>query len=167
MNFFITELYLKESTPITANVDVTDLLPWIETSAKLWIQPILGTYFFNDLLTKYNNQTLNSDEVALVQYIQPAIAWRSAADCVVGLSYQLKNKGIQIQNGENSSAASFEEVKFNIKHYEQKAQNFEQLLINYLKLNKDLYPEFTSDLNKDSLCKPYGGDNINTTITII
>ena len=74
MNYFITETYLKTNTPITANVDVTDVTPYIATQAQLRVMPILGTTFYNYLLTKYNAQTLTNDEEALVAYIQPVIA---------------------------------------------------------------------------------------------
>ena len=45
MLYFITESYLKTNTPITANVDVTDVTPYIATQAALRVQPILGTTF--------------------------------------------------------------------------------------------------------------------------
>ena len=50
MIYFITETYLKTNTPITANVDVTDVTPYVKTQSDLRIQPILGTYFYNYLL---------------------------------------------------------------------------------------------------------------------
>lgn len=154
MNYFITENYLKTNTPITANVDVTDVTPYIATQAQLRIMPILGTVFYNYLLTKYNNQTLTNDEQALVAYIQPVIAWRSAEDAVFGLTYQLKNKGLQTQFGDFSSSVTRSEVAFGMEHYAQKASFFETRLTRYLIANKDLYPEFTSAANKDTDLRP-------------
>jgi len=154
MIYFVTENYLKNQTPITANVDVTDVTPFIKTQSDMRVQPILGTYFYKHMLTGYNAQTLNNDEETLVTYIQPVVAWRSAEDAVFGLSYQLKNKGLQMQNGDYSTSVSQSEVAFAQDHYAQKASFYETRLFNYLKENKDLYPEFTSDLNKDSDIKP-------------
>ena len=110
MLYFITENYLKTNTPITANVDVTDVTPYIATQSALRIQPILGTTFYNHLLAAYNAQTLTNDEITLVEFIQPVIAWRSAEDAVFGLSYQLKNKGLQTQNGDSENQATMGEV---------------------------------------------------------
>lgn len=45
MKYFITENYLKTQTPITANCDVNDIVPYIKTQSDLRVQPILGTYF--------------------------------------------------------------------------------------------------------------------------
>jgi len=161
MIYFITENYLKTNTPITANVDVNDVTPYIATQAQLRVMPVLGTVFYNYLLTKYNNQTLNNDEETLVAYIQPVIAWRSAEDAVFGLTYQLKNKGLQTQFGDFSGSVTRSEVAFGMEHYAQKAAFFEQRLIKYLIANKGLYPEFTSDANKDTDLKPMITCNCN------
>ena len=110
MLYFITETYLKTNTPITANVDVTDVTPYIATQAQLRAQPILGTVFYKHLLDAYNLQTLTNDEQTLVEFIQPVVAWRSAEDAIFGLTYQLKNKGLQTQFGDNSGSVSRNEV---------------------------------------------------------
>ena len=162
MIYFVTENYLKSSTPITQNVSATDIMPFIKPSASGWMQNILGTYFFNHLLTAYNAQTLTTDEEALVQKIQPAVAWRAVVDCVLGLTYQLKNKGLQKQNGDNSEAPEQAETTFVMRHYEQKAEFYESMVRKYLKMNKDLFPEYTSKLNKDSELAPQQDDNFNS-----
>jgi hypothetical protein len=154
MLYFITENYLKTNTPITANVDVTDVTPYIATQSALRIQPILGTTFYNHLLAAYNAQTLTNDEITLVEFIQPVIAWRSAEDAVFGLSYQLKNKGLQTQNGDYSASVSRGEVAFGMEHYAQKASFFEQRLIRWLLANKNLFPIFISALNTDTDLRP-------------
>ena len=154
MLYFITENYLKTNTPITANVDVTDVTPYIATQAQLRVMPILGTTFFNYMLEVYNDQTATNDEETLIKFIQPIVAWRSAEDAVFGLTYQLKNKGLQLQNGDFSSSVSQREVAFGMEHYAQKAAFFEQRLIRYLIKNRNLYPEFISLENRDTDLRP-------------
>jgi hypothetical protein len=154
MLYFITETYLKVNTPITANVDVTDVTPYIATQAALRVQPILGTTFYNYLLGQYNNTLLTPDEIDLVEFIQPVIAWRSAEDAVFGLTYQLKNKGLQTQSGDYSASVSRNEVAFGMEHYAQKASFFEQRLIRWLLANKNLFPLFTSTTNMDTDLRP-------------
>jgi hypothetical protein len=154
MLYFITENYLKTNTPITANVDVTDVTPYIATQAQLRVMPILGTTFFNYMLEVYNDQTATNDEETLIKFIQPVIAWRSAEDAVFGLTYQLKNKGLQLQSGDYSSSVSQREVAFGMDHYAQKASFFETRLIRYLLKNRNLFPEFISHENRDTDLRP-------------
>lgn len=170
MIYFVTENYLKNNTPITKNVDVNDVVPYIKPASDMRVQSICGTYFYEYLLTEYNAQTLSNDEELLVEKIQPVVAWRAAEQAAFGLSYQLKNKGIQVQFGDYSQNVSQSEVAFVMDHYGQMAAFYEKRLISFLLENKDLYPNFTSALNKDSDIKPVndctGNDYDNTMMVI-
>ena len=153
MIYFITENYLKKNTPITANCDVNDILPWVRPAAETRILPILGTYFFNDLLAKFNAQTLDASELELVELIKPCLAWRAASFVVYSLSRQLKNKGLQVQNGENSDGVDLKEVTFGMDHYGQIGAQYQRTLINYLIKNKSNFASLMSSLNTDSSAK--------------
>lgn len=167
MIYFVTENYLKTKTPITQNVSAQDVMVFVEPSACSWMQSILGTYFFNHLLDGYNNQTLTQDEELLVAKIQPAVAWRAASDCVLGLTYQLKNKGLQKQNGDNSESVELTETQFVMRHYEQKAEWFEAMVRKFILNNKNLYPQFMSKQNRDSEIAPQKDDNFNQDMLFI
>ena len=153
MIYFVTERYLKLYGMITSNVDATDFTPLIQFCSKAFIRKQIGSYFFNDLLTKYNAQTLNADETLLVEIMQFAIAWRATAEAAISLSYQIKNKGIQKQRDDNSDAAEMKEITFIYDNYIQKAQYFELEMREFLIKNKLNYPIFTDKLNIDSMIK--------------
>jgi|TARA_R110000744_G_scaffold48698_7_gene106222 hypothetical protein len=165
--YFVTENYIKQTTALTKNVDANEIMPFIATAAQTWTQSILGTYFFDYLLASFNAQTLTANEEILVSKIQPSIAWRAASDCVLELTYQLKNKGLQKQNGDNSESVELSEMGFVKTHYENKAEFFESFIVEYLKINKGLFPEFTSKLNKSSVIKHQEDDNFNSDILFI
>lgn len=169
--YFVTERYLKLYGMITSNVDATDFTPLIQFSAKAFIRKQIGTLFFNDLLTKYNDKTLSVEETNLVEIIQFAIAWRATAEAAISLSYQIKNKGIQKQRDDNSDAAEMKEITFMYDNYIQKAQYFELEMREFLIKNKLDYPMFTNILNVDSMIKndQYNakGDSFNEGTGII
>lgn len=171
MIYFVTENFLKINTPITKNVDVTDVYPYVKPASDMRVQAILGSYFYNYLLTQYNAQDLTQDEETLVEKIQFVVAWRAAEQAAFGLTYQLKNKGIQTQFGDYSNNVSQNETAFVMDHYGQMAAFYEKRLTNYLLEYKALYPQFTSDLNRDSDIKPVGncgnrGDYDNTMMIL-
>lgn len=151
--YFITKNYLEENVLISGNADVKSYLPLVKTSADMFARSILGTYFYKDLLSKYNTQTMSLDELNLLEYIQPSVAWRTASETVISLSYQIKNKGVQTQSGEYNSNAEYKELMFLVHHYSDKAAFYDNRLFEYLVENKDLFPAFTSDLNVDSTAK--------------
>jgi hypothetical protein len=149
MNYFITETYLKNNTPITQNVDAKDVMPFVGPASDMHLQSLLGTFFYNHMLLNYNNQTLNADEFELYKKMQPIVAWRAASEAVYGLTYQLKNKGLQTQTGEQSDPADAEQVVMIKRHYDQTAEFYEERVRIYLIKNKDLFPQFTDKLNDD------------------
>ena len=169
MNYFVTLAWLKAYTPVSANIDETLIFPFVPTSSDMWIQPILGTYFYQDLLAKYNAQTLNPDEVNLVEVIKPAIAWRTASEAPIGLTFQLKNKGLQTQNSDNSESVDLADAEAVELKYVKKAEFYENQVKKYLYKNRDLFPEYLSDLNDDSLIKPSKdrGNDYNTFISFV
>lgn len=151
MIYFVTEAFIKSRSMVTANVDVKDFTPLIDMASKAYVKPMIGTHFFNDLLTKYNDQTLSADELMVVEKIQYAILWRVCAEAVLTLTYQLKNKGIVKQNDDNATSVDLSEVTFMYNNYIQHAEYFQSELRRFLVDNKDLYPVFMDKkLNKDS-----------------
>jgi len=165
MVYFVTERYLKLYGMITSNVDASDFTPLIQFAAKAFVKKQIGSYFFDDLLAKYNAQTLSPAEIELVDIMKFAIAWRATAEAVLSLSYQLKNKGIQRQRDDQSDAAEMNEITFMYDNYIQKALYFELELKQFLLDNKNDYPVYLDKLNKDSQIKndQYNakGDNFN------
>jgi hypothetical protein len=153
MTHFITEAWLKQYTPVSANVDATAIYPSTITAADMWVQSVLGTYFYNDLLVKYNNQTLNLDEEKLVEIIKPVVAWYAAVEAPITLSYQIKNKGPQKQSSDNSEALELNEIDALEQNFEKKAAFYLNQLKKYILKHKDLFPEYLSDDNDDSIIK--------------
>lgn len=171
MIYFVSEQFLKTYGMITQNVDAKEFAPLIQYSAKAFIRNKIGSIFFDDLLSKYNNQTLNQAETSLVSLMQYSIAWRATAEATLTLSYQLKNKGIQKQKDDNSEPADMKEVTFMYDNFIQKAAYFEAELKTFLMANKNNYPLFISIDNKDSIFKNdefnAKGDSFNEGIGII
>lgn len=153
--YFVTESFLKTNGMITDNVDAQDFAPLIQNAAKAFVKKAIGSYFFDDLLTKYNSQTLSADEMAVVDIMKYSIGWRATAEAGVSLTYQLKNKGYQTQSGDNSDAVEDSVVWKMYDHYIQKCVVFDNELKEYLVANKSLFPAFLDARNNDSSIKNY------------
>lgn len=170
MIYFVTETYIKDYTNVGENVDSNNIVPFVKNAADSYVRSIIGNEFYKYLLDAYNNQTLDPDEVELVQdYIKQSVAWRAAADIVVESSYQLSNKGIQTQSGDYSSSPEYKVIMFNYHHTSDKASLYDDLLAKFLVKDKLKYPQFWADDNKDAtarrLCE--GRNNFNQNIFLI
>ena len=144
MIYFVTEAYLKSNTTVGLNVDANIITPAIVTAADTFVRSIIGTPFYNYLLTQFNNQVLDPDEVTLVQdYIKNAVAWRAASEIVAAASYQLKNKGVQTQSGDFSMSPEYRAIMWNIQHTSDKATFYD----------KDKYPQFWAYDNRFAIAR--------------
>jgi len=151
ITYFVTENYIKTRTQISQNMDVADIAPNVEVAAIDYVRPILGLTFFDDLLTKYNAQTLTPTEELVVEIVQKIVAFRAADITVPFVSFSIKNKGIQSQSGEYSASEGIEVVNYIRNQLKGHAATYEDQLKEFLKLNKDDYPLYTSDANKEIL----------------
>jgi hypothetical protein len=171
MNYFLTEQQLKILTPITANCDIKDIWPNVPVASDFNLEPLLGSFFYNHLLSVYNNNTINSNELLLLPYLTKVVAWGTAAESVYSLHFQIKNKGVQIQDSDNSTAADSDDVKFLKRNLDQKKEFYMERLKHFLKTNKDLYPQLTDkrNTNCDADFRPNTdrGDSYNNDMLFI
>lgn len=171
MNYFLTQAQLKQSTPITANCDITDIWPNVPISSDFSLEPVLGSFFYNHLLTAYNSNTMNADELILLPYLTKVVAWATAAESVYSLHFQIKNKGVQVQDSDNSTAADSNDVKFLKRDLDQKKEFYIERLKHFLKVNKASYPQLTDpqNTNCDADFRPSTdrGDSYNNDMLMI
>jgi hypothetical protein len=145
---FISEDFLKDNTQVSKNVDVKYIREAILWAQDSEIQTVLGTTFYEELKTDVIANTLTGVNKALMDdYILPCLKHYVTAECVAMAHYKITNKGLQIQNSEQSQPAFKSEVDFLIEKEKNKAQFYQQRLINYL---CEFEVQFPSYANPDS-----------------
>tara|TARA_R110000851_G_scaffold133851_1_gene268865 strand:- start:212 stop:715 length:504 start_codon:yes stop_codon:yes gene_type:complete len=150
--YFITEDFIKNNSPVTSNIDPKDLFPHVQSAQQLFLQVILGSEFYIDLLTKFEAQTLSADEITLVEnYIKPATLWRSLVLSLPWIHYNLRNKGFMQNTDDNATSAGFNELKFMLNETKNRAEFTENQLTKYLCENSSLFPLYTT---QDGLIDP-------------
>lgn len=168
--YFCSEIWLKDNTIINGNVDYKDVVINLKPVCDSYIRPMIGTFFYKDLLTKWNNKTASNDELNLIEeYIKPALAWKAASESIISLSYQLKNKGIQTQSGDFSTSPEYKSIMYLVHHYSDRASVYMNMLSEYIINNKLLFDNFLNPLNNDSVIKKScsGGNNFFDTNIIL
>lgn len=146
---FISLTYFREVVPFNKNVDANDLTPHFNIAQDMYIQPILGQNFYESLLTSFSAQTLTADETTLVMHIKPALAYRAAEMALPFLNWSVKNKGQSTQSGDFSAPVDTSAMNFLKNQIENRAQFYEQRLINYLCDNSSLFPAYTTNNSTD------------------
>jgi len=138
----ISETYLKEIAPINLNVDMKDLVVHIVPAQDLHIQPILGTNLYNEILEAYSGQTLSANQIKLVEYIKPAVAFKTIELALPFLTFNIKNKGLQLQFGDNSKEVELEVVNYMRNEVKNLAEFYSERIVQFLYINSNLFPSY-------------------------
>jgi sulfur relay (sulfurtransferase) DsrC/TusE family protein len=162
MIYYITEQFLKNKTPITQNVDAKDLAPFMEMTVRTYIQPILGYNFNNELLEKFNDETLSPIETDLVEFIQFVVAFYATYDAIPSLTFRISNKGIQSQFGDYQNSEGVATVEYLRNNMLKFARVHESNLRAFLDLNKDQFSTYLATIN-EQIEAPDKGQTRNST----
>ncbi len=140
---FIDVSFIKEVTPIQANVDEELIVPFIYISQDVHFMQVLGESFMNHLKTAGANETLTDIEKELLQnfVIYPLAFW-TYYEALPSIRTKITNAGTQIENKEFSQSADLEDLKYTRADIRNIAEYYTSILINHLCNNSHLYPLF-------------------------
>lgn len=146
---FVSEQFLKDNSVIDNNVDYDKITSAIIHTQDIHLQKILGTPLFEDLCAKgLGSPTFNSDETTLIKkYIQKTVLWYLLMELPIEFKFKWMNKGIMVKSSDNSQAADTPDIKWLINHAKTKAEDYAQLLTDYLCFNSTLFPKYNERSN--------------------
>lgn len=144
MAHLISTAKLKEKSYISANVDDTLISTMITRVQDTVLESILGSKLFNHLLQAIDNNSLNANEIELVdKYITPCLVASVEVRAVEMTTLELRQVGLSKVNAEGVNSASESEMNRSINTLKKDYNFYRERLIRFLKLNKDTFPEYT------------------------
>lgn len=164
MIYFVTEAVIKTKTNLNRNIDFAEIVPNIKVAAIQYVRTILGKKFFDDILNKFNEGTLDADELELVEIIELIVAYRAADLTLPYITFSFKNKGIQSQFGDNSGSEGLDVLNYMRNEVRKFAATKENELKSFLELNKKLFPLYTSNENKEIVAPSEGEQDLGFDI---
>lgn len=152
----ISEGKLKQFTNINSNVPLDTLRAEIQIAQDIELQPLLGTLFYNTLLSKVSStgNTLNADETTLVNdYIQPFLIQVSYFNAIPHLHYRTMNRGIVEGQMESASSVDIETMKYLRSIQKQRSDFYKQRLLDYLILGngQGKFPQYETASTQDGM----------------
>ena len=161
---FISETFLKQNTQVSDNVDVKYIRESILWAQDTEIQTVIGSTLYNYIKTQITASTLSGVYQTLVEdYIQVTLKHYVTAECLAMAHYKITNKGVQIQDSEQSAPASTSSLNFLVEKETNKAEWYKQRMINYLCENSSSFPEYLNPDDGVDVIHP-SDSNFKTTI---
>lgn len=152
----ISEIKLKNFTNINKNVDMDVLKAEIQIAQDIDLQTILGTLFYNHLLSQVSStgNTFNADETTLVNdYIQPFLIQQAYFQCIPQLMYRTMNRGIVEGMMENATSVDIETMKYLRTIQKQRADFYMTRLQDYLLIGRgqNKFPQYNTQSSIDGM----------------
>lgn len=152
----VSEIKLKNFTNINKNVDMDVLKAEIQISQDVDLQTILGTKFYNHLLSQVSStgNTFNADEKELVDsYIQPYLIQQAYFRAMPAIMYRSMNRSIVQGTMESAEPINIETFKYLRNIQKSTADFYMTRLQDYLLIGNgaNKFPDYTTQSTKDGM----------------
>lgn len=95
----------RKYIPIDANTKLATMQPYIEEAERLYIVPLLGQAFYDELTAALDAGPLDADDTAVLPYIQRPLAYYAQLLAIPHLASTFGELGIRQHRGEDSDPA--------------------------------------------------------------
>lgn len=154
----VSEQYLKANAPTTQGIDAGFLRPHVEVAQEIYTQQLLGTELYNDIISKYAAQTLNTEEAELVNILKRSLVFRAIEMGIPFLSAKTTAQGTVTAAADTFQPISKSTMEFLMNEMKTKAAFFEERAIKYIQNNIGSFPLYQlcqEDVNPVNRRDPY------------
>ena len=152
----ISEVKLKNFTNINKNVDMDVLKAEIQIAQDIDVQTILGTKFYNHLLSQVSatGNTFNAEEKTLVDnYLQPFLLQQAYYQSMNAIAFRMMNRGVVTGDMENAHSVDLNTLKYLKSIQKQRADFYMTRLQDYLLIGKgsNVFPDYVTQSTRDGM----------------
>lgn len=149
----IDEANLKLWSPISKNVSVDKIFPFVTLAQEFYLTDILGLPLKEELQQQVADDDLSPENKALMIKIFPVLGFWTSYLALRSIAYTSSQKSLVKEHSENSEALNDIEVGEYLLQLKNNAEQFSEILIRYLCHCKELYPLWRP--SKPCLCDKY------------
>ena len=143
---FVSANRLKRDTAIGGSVDDDLIRPYVYMAQQRWILPVLGTKLYDKISADIDAGTVTGDyETLLNDYIIPSTVQYSFVQLVPFLRLRFVNNAVVVMNSEQSTAATYDDLKPLMDQALDMATFYRERLIDYICNNSTLFPEYNTN----------------------
>lgn len=146
INLIVGENYLKSVSIINDNADMKVITPTIQYVQQAYIEDLLGTQLYNQILSQISSNTVSANNQTLLDnYVIPCMHYYILSECTPVFKYRYMNKGVMVKSSENSQPATLEEIEFLMDKWKNQAEKLAEKCTKYLCANTNTYTLYTAN----------------------
>ena len=140
-NCIINEKWLKEFSPIPLNYNMKELHNYIKLAETIWLEPILGYEFYNQLLNQVaENKLSDANSTALVEAIYPYLGFAVALESLPVMWAHITEVGITKGKSDNSDSLDLKDMTYMQQHLRSQVEARKDYCKKWLCEHSDYYP---------------------------
>ena len=164
----ISEELLKLYSPLSRNVDVDKVYPFLHLAQEFYLEDILGIALLEELQSQVESGEITEENKALLLKVAPVLANYACYLAMRSLTYSVTEKGITLEKSENSQTISEKELGEYILSLKTLCEMHKEVLIKYLCRCALTYPLWRA--NEDCHCEKYvptdGSADVDRSFTV-
>ena len=149
----ISEELLKLYSPLSKNVDVDKIYPYLHLAQPYFVEPILGDALLTELQHQIEENELTPENKALILKVAPVLAYYATYLAMRSLTYSITEKGLTLEHSENSQTIDRNSLGDYILDIKNQAEMYAEILIKYLCRCALTYPLWRPE--EDCHCEKY------------
>lgn len=146
----ISEDYVKSNSTLDNNTAGKYILSAIRSAQDTSLFSVIGECLLSSVQQKVLDGSITSEEnfnykYLLDNYIQDFLCMQVLSDIIVPVTYKLSNFGVMNSDDEKATVVDNKEINLVRDYYQFKADEYKRRLQEYLRKNKELFPELEGD----------------------
>lgn len=154
----INEAYFKAYSPIPNNYNWQEIENFVHTAEKIWLEPILGTPLYEELLEQVNKNEVTPENATLLLQIYPYLSFATCFEALPFIAYHFTEVGITSGKSDNSDSISVKGINYISTTLRGQVETMKSLLKRFLDEHKDVYPLYRPDdcgSCSENVCEDY------------
>lgn len=164
----ISEELLKLYSPLSKNVDVDKVYPYLHLAQQYYLEDVLGIALLDELKAQVESGEITEENKALILKCAPVLANYATYLAMRSLTYSVTEKSLVKEHSENSESISRNELGDYILSLKDTCEMHKEILIKYLCRCSLTYPLWRP--LEDCDCQKYipkdGSTDVNRSFTV-
>ena len=147
----LTEEYLKANAPISININLKQIKPYISIAEKIWLEPLIGTPLYDELLEQVNTNSLTEENSTLYLMLAPYVSFAVIYESAPFLMYHFSDVGVTRGKSDNSDSITINEANFISTRLRSTLETLKSNFKKWMDEHSDSYPLYRpSDCSCDN-----------------
>lgn len=142
----INEKYLKKYSLLPLNYQMNETKPFITMAQEIWVRPVLGTAFYEELLEQVGKNELSDENATLlVQAVWPYLATAFDYEFIPFAYAHISEVGVTKGKSDNSDSVDLKDITYLQSQIRKNLEIRKDYLISFLKQHESSFPLWVYD----------------------